>query len=234
MDDGSGQGTALANKVWTPQLKKLKIPVTTFKFTGAINSPSFSQVNATVANAVLQFKSAGVNVVLFTPAGGQGPAAFMPQAKTQGFFPSYGLDTADSLAVASALGADSIKTGIAVSWATADLPLTEQQTLPANSAAEGCAEWTAPSPITIAGSSPFCDFLNSLQAGFKGATKMDAATLYKGITGLGTSFVSSITYDGATKFAKGRTDGGTKAMMLEYDPTTKTFQPIDGKLLTIP
>jgi hypothetical protein len=233
MDDGSGQGVALADKVWTPELKKLKIPVETFKFTGATNSPSFSQVNATVANAVLQFKSAGVNVVLFTPAGGQGPAAFMPQAKTQGFFPNYGLNSADSLAVASALGAESIKTGIAVSWASADLPLTEQQKLPPNSAAEGCAVWSAPSTITVPGVSPFCDFLNSLQAGFEGAKKMDAPTLYKGITGLGTSFVSSITYDGATKFAKGRTDGGTKAMMLEYDATSKTFLPIDGKLLTI-
>ncbi|MET0628726.1 MAG: hypothetical protein ABW033_09745 [Acidimicrobiia bacterium] len=234
MDDGSGQGPALADKVWTPELKKLKIPVTTFKFTGAINSPSFSQVNATVANAVLQFKAAGVNVVLFTPAGGQGPAAFMPQAKTQAFFPNYGLNSADNLAVAAGLGGESIKTGIAVSWAVTDLPLTQQQQQPANSAAEGCAEWAPPSTITIPGASPFCDFLNSLQAGFKGAKKMDAPTLYKGITGLGTSFVSSRTYDGATKFAKGRTDGATKAMMLEFDPTTKTFLPIDGKLLTIP
>jgi hypothetical protein len=114
MDDGSGQGPALADKVWTPELKKLKIPVTTFKFTGAINSPSFSQVNATVANAVLQFKSAGVNVVLFTPSGAQGVASFMPQAATQNFFPNYGLDTADALQIAQTLGASAIKKAIAI------------------------------------------------------------------------------------------------------------------------
>ena len=105
-DDGSGQGPTLADKVYTPQLKKLGIPVETFKYTGAISSASFGAVNATVAQAVLKFKNDGVNVVLFTPVGGQGVSTFMPQAATQGYYPNYGVTSADSLVVASGLGAD--------------------------------------------------------------------------------------------------------------------------------
>lgn len=234
MDDGSGQGPFLADKVWGAQLKKMKIPVTSFKYTGSINSAAFSDVNAALGNAVLQFKAAGVNVVLFTPAGGQGPAAFMPQASTQNFSPNYGVNTSDGLVIAAALGGAGLKKGIAVSWTFQDIPLSDQQALPANSSIEECASWSTPSTRTLTGASGACDFFNILKAGFEGAKKMDAPSLYKGISALGTSFISSTTYDGATKFAKGRTDGASKAMMLEFDPTTKTWVPINGKLVDLP
>ncbi len=233
-DDGSGQGPTLADKVYTPQLKKLGIPVETFKYTGAISSASFGAVNATVAQAVLKFKNDGVNVVLFTPVGGQGVASFMPQAATQGYYPNYGVTSADSLVVAAALGATAIKKGIAVSYTSLDLSLTEQQKLPTNTAVEKCAAWSAPSTIALTGSSPYCDFLNFLQQTYAGAKKLDASTLYTATKALGTKFVSSVAYNGATSFPKGRTDGGTKAMMLEFDPSTKSWNPINGKVLTIP
>jgi hypothetical protein len=233
-DDGSGQGDFLADKVWTPELKKLKIPVTTFNYTGAINGATFADVNASLGAAILQFKSDGVNVILFTPAGAQGPAAFMPQAKTQEYFPNYGITTADGFGIAAALGGDSVKTGIGISWSIADLPLTEQQALPANTAAEDCAAWTAPSTTTIPGASSFCDYVHILNQAMEGATKVDAATLKKGIAALGTTFVSSVTYDGATKFTKNRYDGAAKAMVLEFDPAAKVWNPITGKAVTIP
>ncbi|HEX5588355.1 MAG TPA: hypothetical protein VFZ17_13665 [Acidimicrobiia bacterium] len=234
-DDGSGQGDFLADKVWTPELKKLKIPVTTFNYTGAINGATFADVNAALGNAILQFKSAGVNVVLFTPAGAQGPAAFMPQAKAQSYFPNYGIDTADGFGIVASAGAESVKTGIGISWSYLDLPLTEQQKLPANSAAADCAAWSTPTTTSTPGASPLCDYFHILNQAMTGATKVDAASLKKGVAGLGTKFVSSVTYDGgATKFTSKRTDGATKAMVLEFDPTAKAWAPIDGKVVTIP
>ncbi|HEX5588354.1 MAG TPA: hypothetical protein VFZ17_13660 [Acidimicrobiia bacterium] len=233
-DDGSGQGKALADDVWGPKLKKLKIPYETFSFTGATNEATFANVNSAAGNAILKFKADGVNVVLFTPSGGQGAVAFMPQAKTQSFFPNYGLDIYDGLGIASSLGADAIKTGVAVSWAISDLPLTAQQELPANPAIEACASWAMPNPAGLTGSSPYCDFLSILQASMKGATKVDAATLQKGIAALGTSWLSSTTYDGATKFVKARADGGDKVRVLKYDPTAKAWESVSDKLTTIP
>ena len=238
MDDGSGQGQTLANDIWTPALKKLKIPAETFTYPGSTSAAGFAATGAALANGLLKFKSDGVNVVLFTPAGAQGVAAFMPQAAAQGYFPSYGLDSADSLQIAQTLGGAAIKKGIAISWAIADLPLTVQNELPENPAITKCAEWSQPNPAvqTLKGSSTYCDFLNILQAGFGSAAKTDPASLRKGIAALGTTFDSSVTYAGATKFGPTRFDGGYQARLLEFDPSTKSFTPMKGntKTITIP
>ncbi|HEX5587859.1 MAG TPA: hypothetical protein VFZ17_11170 [Acidimicrobiia bacterium] len=236
MDDGSGQGKKLAADVWTPALKRLKIPVETFSYTGATNSATFADVNAALANAVLKFKADGVNVVVFTPAGAQGVAAFMPQAQAQGYFPNYGLTSADGLQIASTLGGGAIKKAIAISWTIADLPLSAQEALPANDAIASCAEWSTPSTTALTGSTPYCDFLNVLSAGLDGTTKADAASLRKGIEALGTGFVSSMTYEGATKLARHRYDGATRAMMLEFDPASASFVPMsdEGSIVTLP
>jgi hypothetical protein len=222
-DDGSGQGQKLAAS-WNTQLKKLKIATETpFVYPAATSGAAFAATNAALANAILKFKTDGVNVVLFTPAGGQGPAAFLPQAAQQGFFPNYGLNTADGLAVSGSLGAPGLKTAIAISYAIGDLPLTAQQKLPTNPAITKCATWSPASTATLTGSSVYCDFLSILQAGFKNATKTDPASLKKGIDALGTSWLSSITYGGATKLTKNHYDGVSMVQVLKWDPTTKTF-----------
>jgi hypothetical protein len=233
-DDGSGQGDFLADKVWIPELKKLKIPVTTFNYTGATAGAKRAEVGAALGNAILQFKAEGVNVILFTPAGAQAPAFFMPQANTQGYYPSYGITTSDSLAIAAQLGGDAMKVGYGISWATTDLPLEDQQQLPANTAAADCAAWSTPSTTAIAGASGLCDFIHIMNQSMEGATKADAATLKKGIAALSTKFASSVTYDSATKFTKQRSDGGIKAMVLEFDPAAKVWNPMTEKTVTIP
>jgi hypothetical protein len=220
--------------VWTPALKKLKIPVTTFNYTGATAGSKRGEVSAALGNAILQFKAEGVNVVLFTPAGAQAPAFFMPQANTQGFYPNYGITTADSFGIAAALGGEAMKVGYGISWSTTDLPLQDQQQLVANTAAADCASWSTPSTTTIAGASSLCDFIHILNQSMAGASKADAATLKKGIAALGTKFLSSTTYDAATKFTKNRYDGGIKAMVLEFDPAAKVWNPTTGKPVTIP
>lgn len=238
MDDGSGQGKTLADDIWTPALKKIGIPAETFTYPGATSSAGFAATGAALANGVLKFKTDGVNVVLFTPSGSQGVASFMPQAAAQGYFPSYGLDTADGLQIAQTLGAGAMKKAIAISWGIADMPLTVQNTLPANPAITKCATWSQPNPAvaTLKGSSTYCDFLNILQAGFKSATKTNPASLRKGIAALGTTFDSSVTYGGATKFGPTRFDGAYKVRLLEFDPSTKSFPPMAGhtKAITVP
>ena len=76
----------------------------------------------------------------------------------------------------------------------------------------------------------------SLQAGFASATKTDPASLRKGIAALGTTFDSSVTYGGATKFGPTRFDGAYQVRLLEFDPSTKSFPPMEGntKTITIP
>jgi ABC-type branched-subunit amino acid transport system substrate-binding protein len=237
VDDGSGQNQALADKIWTPALKKLKIPAESFVIPSATSSAGFSETSAAASQGLLKFKSDGVNVVLFTPSGGQAAAAFLSQAAGQSFFPAYGFDTVDGLAVSQTLGAAAIKEkGIAISWAIGDLPLQAQNTLPKNPAITKCAAWSTPSQTTLTGSSTYCDFLSLLQQALGSAPKADAATLKKAVEAMGTTFVSSVTYDGATKFGKNRYDGVNKVRLLEFDPNTKTFNFMAGnsKTYTIP
>jgi hypothetical protein len=233
-DDGTGQAKTLADKIWTPELKKLKIPAESFSFPGATSESTFANASAAMASAILKFKTDGVNVVLFTPSAGQAALSFLPQAATQGFFPNYGVNSADGLAVATSVGSTAIKTGIAISWLFADLPLAAQQALPANAAVTGCAPWSTPATLTLTGSSGYCDFLNILQAGFKNATKTDPASLKKGIEALGKTFVSSVTYGGATRFAKNHYDGVSSVQVLKFDPTKKSWSYLKANQKAIP
>jgi hypothetical protein len=237
VDDGSGQNQNLADKIWAPQLKKLKYTSETFVIPSATSSAGFGETNAAMANGLLKFKSDGVNVVLFTPSGGQAAAALLSQAAAQSYFPAYGFDTVDGLQVSQTLGGAAIKEkGIAISWVISDVPLQTQNTLPKNPSITKCASWSTPSQVTLTGSSTYCDFLNLLQQTLGDAPKADAATLKKNVEALGTSFVSSVTYDGATKFGKNRYDGANKVRVLEFDPNTKTFNFMAGdtKTYTIP
>jgi hypothetical protein len=223
-DDGSGSNQFLANKIYGPKLKKLKVPYETFVYPGSTSSANFAQTNAVLGNAVLKFKADGVNVVLFTPGGGQGIAAFTIQANTQGFLPTYGLTTADSFGNAARIAPNAtMKGAIGISWSFGDLPISVQQSLPANSAVEKCAKSATPNPAILTGSSTLCDYLNILQQAFAGAADFSPKTLGKGIAGLGTSFVSSVTYSGKTRFGPKIYTGAYVARVLKYDPTTDAF-----------
>jgi hypothetical protein len=223
-DDGSGQGSYIADKIYTPGLKKLGISTVTFSFPGVLNTVSPNDSSSTaISSAVLKFKSEGVNVMLFTPSGSQAAAGFLGAANTQGFFPAYGLASSDGLNIVKAVGQTSLQKAVAISWLIADLPLTDQQALPANTAVEKCGEWSQPSQTTLTGSSTYCDFLSVLQAGFKDQKDTSPASLKKGIEALGTTWLSSMTYGGASKFGPGKYDGVSTGQVLVWDPSTKDF-----------
>ena len=219
MDDGSGQGDYVANKIYGPALKKLKIPYETFTYHGASSGNDFANTSVTLSSAVLKFKTDGVNTVIFTPGGPQGPAGLMPLAASQGFFPAYGLNTSDAIALAATVGANSIKKGIAVSWQITDLPIQAQQSLPVNAAITKCATWAQPSTTTLTGVNAYCDFLNMLQTSLGKAKDLKPETMRKAIDALGTTFKASTTYNGATKFGA-KVNGGniSMAQMLQFNP----------------
>jgi hypothetical protein len=238
--DGEHQNQALVKSQYEPKLKKLGYTVETFTTTRSVGAGAsgFGDQSAQVAQAVLRFKTDGVNVVLFTPPGAQMLASFMPQALSQQYFPNYGFTSSDAISAARLIGQNAMKKAIAVSWGIIDQSMPAQRALPANPAVKACAPWSVPSesgPVpTLTGANDYCDFFHAIQTGWRGATKLNAATLRKGITALGKSFDSAQTYDGATRFAAKKLDGGSKAMVLTWDPPTKEFIPITGKKVTIP
>ena len=233
-DDGSGQGQNLADKIWTPQLKKLGYTVETASFPGATSEATFANATSVLSTAVLKFKSDGVNAVLFTPSASQSALSWYPLAQNQGYFPNYGVDSADGLAIINSVGTGAVKKGIAVSWTISDLPLTAQQALPTNTAITSCAAWSAPSTTTLTGSSAYCDFVNLLQAGFKDAKNTSPTSLKQGIEALRSSFLSSVTYGGATRFAKNHYDGASMVQMLKFDPSTKAWSYLKANQKAVP
>jgi hypothetical protein len=224
VDDDTGYNRALADGVWARELRARNIPFETMAVPDARSAAEFSGARTVVADGLARFVADGVDVVLFTPSGGLAVAAFMPAAAARGYFPAYGLTSADGLRVASTVGAAAIKRALAISWRADDLPLPDQQRLPANPAIEQCVQWATPSETTVASASAYCDFLNILPQALAGSDTVSRATLRAGIEKLGTTFVSSLTYGGETRFGANRHDGAYRAQVLEFDPATSTFR----------
>jgi hypothetical protein len=235
VDDEAGANRALAEQRWGPALRRRNIAYQTMVVPAATSAGGFSDALTTISAGLGRFMTDGVNVVLFTPSGGLAPAGFLPTAASRDYVPAYGLTSADDLARLGTIGAAAVRTALAISWRSGDLPLAAQQALPPNSAVARCAQWAAPSETTIAGASAYCDFVNILLRTLGRADHANAAALRKRIDALGTTFVSSLTYGGATKLGPRRHDGAHVAQVVEFDVQTKTFRPRPGaKTATIP
>jgi hypothetical protein len=235
--DGTKQNEALVKDQWGPQLKKLGMTYETFSISRPPTSSGYGDVGTQMNAAILKFKADGVNAVLFTPPGATMVTTFLPAALAQGYSPSLGLTTNETPGSTVAVAPAAISKAVVISWQPADQPVSAQQALPANPAIPSCAAW---SPVNRGasgaqtGASNVCDFYNAVAAGFKNATKLDAATFRKGVVALGTSFDSTMTYGGATKFSNNVLDGGIKAQVLTWDASTKSFVPTSKKQITIP
>jgi hypothetical protein len=235
VDDGSGANQTLADERWGPALRRRNIPYQTMVVPAASSAGGFSDALTTISAGLATFVADGVNVVLFTPSGGLAPAGFLPTAASRGYFPAYGFTSADDPPRIGTIGAAGVRNALAISWRSSDLSPADQQGLPPNAAVARCAEWAAPSETTIAGASTYCDFVNILLQTLGRADRANAATLRKRIAALGTTFVSSLTYGGATKLGPRRHDGGDMAHVLEFDAQNKTFRlPPGAKTTTIP
>jgi hypothetical protein len=233
--DGQKQNEAVVNQ-WDTQLKKLGFTYETFSISRALNSTGYGQVSAQMNAAILKFKSDGVNVVLFTPPGSTLVTTFLPAALAQGYIPNYGFTTNEIPQSTAVIAPAAVGKAAVISWRSTDLTVAAQEALPPNPAIESCKAWSAVATAKTGaetGASDVCDFYNILAAAFKGATKLDAATLKKRIAALGTSFDSSVTYGGATKFDKKLLGGATKARVLTWDAPTKSFVA-KSKAVTIP
>jgi ABC-type branched-subunit amino acid transport system substrate-binding protein len=235
VDDASGQNRALADELWARELRARGVPFETMIAPPSSSPAGFSESVAAVSDGLAGFMADGVNVVVFAPSGGEAIAAFMPAAAARNYFPAYGLTSADGIPLASTVGSAAIRNALAISWLSTDLTLGDQQALPANASVAQCARWATPSETAVAGASPYCDFLNILRRTMARAKRANAAALRKGVEALGTTFVSSLTYDGATKFRGDRHDGAYRAHMLTFDTATSTFRlPPGARTTTIP
>ena len=223
-DDGTGNNERLVRDLWKPELAALHIPVSQFSYKGIDGFQQAGGTSSQFASAVLQFKNAGVNHVLFTPDGGDGLIFFTAAAEGQGFRPRYALTTGSTPAGMSNAPAEQAKGAMAVSWQVNDLlnlnaPPSAFPAVPPNSSRTQCQRLYAPFASAhgapVASFYPWCDALALLQT-VKKANTVSAAALLSGVESLGTTFDPANAWAPA-RFGPGHYDGASAVRVLLWD-----------------
>jgi len=227
-DNGTGNNQRLVKDLWKPELAAMHIPVSEFTYT---QIDSFQQAGGTssqFASAVLQFKGAGVNHVIFTPDGGDGLIFFTAAAESQGYRPRYAITTGSVPAGMSDAAPAQGEGALAVSWQVSDLlnlnaPPSSFPAVPSSAGRAKCdqvyGKYAAAHNAPVASFYAWCDALAVMQTALAGRPAA-VAMLLAGIESLA-SFDAANTWAPA-RFARSHYDGGTAVRVLRWD--TKTSQ----------
>ena len=231
VNDGRGIDSNVVDNLWKPALAALNVPVAS-SFSGPrFNSITDASVFAQdMGNAILQFKAAGVNHILFAPGAGGYLYFFQLAADAQHYAPRIAIDTTDRPAQDVDSKSPSSTGMMAVSWNSIDYSsqATKPTDNPANAARDKCntlySSAAAADKVPVEGLYGWCDTLNFLQAalGTTGGPPTLAA-LEAGVAKLGTTFQSASGF-GPTSFSATVRDGATEARVMEWDPTITGFK----------
>jgi hypothetical protein len=202
-DDGSGHNQDLVNKLWAPALERLGFGApSVYTYTeGNGSSSSLGQENQQFSSAVLQFRSQGVNHVIFTPDGGNAVFLFPPQANSQHYYPRFAMTTANGAAAWTLANPQEQANAMAVSYSPYDTitngqagnpDFTQYNTNPHTPTQDLCAKIFAghlPSGTYIQSYYPVCDKFLLIQQALQGASAVTPDALQAGINRIAASYV---------------------------------------------
>lgn len=231
-NDGSGNNQYVVNDQWIPALKAIGITPTVFTYTQIESYSEVGDVASQFASAVLQFKAAGVNRVIFTPDGGDGVVFFTTAANSQGYTPRYAL-TSDSgpSAWGSTVQPAQRTDALNISNDLVDLgQATPQQYGPpvvatnatrtlCNSILSGHTGSTSPNQLY-----GLCGAFLFLQHALAGATAVTAQALLAGVNRLGDSLPSAGGYGNYDFGPSDHYDGDSAARVMEWNSTANAWQ----------
>jgi len=226
-DDGSGNNQHLVNKLWKPALAKLGITPVVFTYNTVQDVGSgIAQSAGQLQAAVLKFKAAGVNRVLFTPDGGDGVYLFSAVANSQKYTPRYALTSSSGPGFVPTIPAAQRTGAMAVSDSLLDLGVVSTPQLVGQVAKN---EMNANRKVCNAifsghiGTAPvseyygFCDNFLFLNAALKGTSAVTARTLLAGANRLGASFPLASGYANASFASPDHYDGATAVRVMKWD-----------------
>jgi hypothetical protein len=226
-DAGDGVGPALW-KVWDPELAARHVDVAaTFTVSSnpeASEAVSLGQDTSQDQAAVLRFKAAGVNHVLFLP--GSGVFTFIPAALAQDFRPRYAMTTDDQpLTEEKFNNPTALADAVVIGWSPQGdgVPSTQYAK---NATSQTCAKFAKEAGTTTSitgGVEPLCDDLLLLRAAYAKAPSLSYKGLESGFAKLGTSFVSA-TGLGPTHFGPSRFDGVAATRIAKFNSAESTFE----------
>lgn len=213
-NNGAGAENYLANSVWAPALKKLGIPVTVFTYDNILGFQDLSDVSTDMASAVLKFRAAGVNDVMFTPSASVSTLEFSVAAASQNYFPAYGGDALEALNYLTP--AERVGSAI-VEWLPGSFEIPPEPASVGASDPPDAARTLCKSiyPGNTAPPYNFCDAMFFIQDAVKKSGSVTAAGLKTGVGELGTSFQSADGF-GPTNFSNGQAAGGTEIRVMKW------------------
>lgn len=187
-------------------------------FSGAAGAASAADLSAQATNAIVRFRSRGVNRVVFVPTSAVMPLLFFAAAEAQGYRPRYSFTTYDVPAFQNdnVPRPEQFDGTIAFGWTPAGDVAFAQQPQPLPPPAQLCVDITREATPTGNGSvRRFCDGLFFLKHLFDNGAEPTTAGIRRGADALGAAFASPWTF--ATAFGPGRHDGAAVGRLLVYD-----------------
>ena len=180
----------------------------------------FGELGGQISNAIVSFRSKGVNHVLFDEYAGQLPFLFLKAADGQGYYPRYGFNSISRANTQASQASTASMTGaVNVGWLPTD---DASETVEYRKGAFATCMSIAKSAGVGGGPSGqrlymslFCDALFFLKASLDKATALTPAGLEDAVNRLGRSFDSPNTYE--TNFFPGRHDGAAAVRYTKYD-----------------
>ncbi len=227
-NDGTDTNQYLVNKLWKPALSKLGITnPTVFSYNQCHTVSECATTTNDFSSAVLQFRNAGVDKVLFTPDGGDAVFFFFQVAHSQKYYPQYGMTTASGPSLFNTEPKDEQGSAMAVSWYAGDLYPNLPAVLtasPPNATKTSCAamlkKYYAAYYQLYYG---VCDEVFFLQDALKGAKNISADTLKQGADKLGTTFPMASGYGNATFGENCQYDGATTARVIQWSTKNQVW-----------
>ena len=185
---------------------------------------SAADLSAQANNAVLRFRSAGVDRLIFEPTAAVVPLLFFAAAESQSFRPRYTMSSYDipSFQDANAPGSQ-LSGSVAFGWLPAGDVDWEQQPQPLSPAAQQCIDITpAADPPGNSSVRRFCDGLFFLKHLFDNGAEPTTAGIRRAVEALGSSYQSAWTY--AAELGPGRHDGATIGRLVAYDDECSCYR----------
>jgi hypothetical protein len=186
-----------------------------------------------VANAILRFRAAGIDHVVFGDWSSVLPTFFIPEAESQSYRPRYGLSSQDAMDTIATLAPEAqIANAVGVSWmppADAD-DASDPRDDPANNLCKKIIKDASLSYDRLYAGS-LCDNFFFLRATLDRATALTPAAFEPAARLLGTSFDSPFAF--GTAFGPGRFDGANVVRNMKWGPDCQCFVYV-GAPKTVP
>ena len=217
----------MADDVFKPRLAELGYQL---KDEVVIQSPKgvsdFGGMSSELNSAVLRLRSNGVTHLMFLENNGIMAFFFFDQAESQGYRPTYGLNSMDIMGTMEKNADPSqLENAVGVSFYPSS-DLNEGNYLGGNPRWELCRQIMTDAGLDTTGYyiQPRCDAFFFLAEALGGAPALTTAGLQSGSERLGTSYVGAVAAEGRTKFGPGDTDGVNSWVPVAYRSGCQCFR----------